>query len=81
LVDQANVDALNEHILEVPDYFPSLPVGPTERVGEFEFAVVRNLFDKEPLGLPLYNVVGNAPLYSDCQLLGRQYFVNTTFKF
>jgi hypothetical protein len=43
--------------------FPSTPLSAQLNVSE-KFGVYfasGNLFDKEPLGLPLYNVVGNAP--------------------
>ena len=41
---------------------------------------VRNLFDKEPpqISSGAYNRVGNAPLYSGYDYLGRSFFINVS---
>lgn len=84
VVNQANVDILNEfYQIEVPDYFlhsASVQFNLTEK---FELTLgVRNLFDKEPPKVTTYyTTIGNAPLYSGYDYTGRQWFVNTNFKF
>ena len=84
VVNQANVDVLNEfYQIEVPDYFlhtASLQLNVTDK---FEMTLgVRNLFDKDPPKVTTYyTVIGNAPLYSGYDYTGRQFFVNTNFKF
>ncbi|QQV78084.1 TonB-dependent receptor [Sphingomonas aliaeris] len=70
--------------LEVPDYYlhslsAQIPAG-----DRFGLTVgVRNLLDKEPpqISSGVYNRVGNAPLYSGYDYLGRQFFVNVSAKF
>ena len=84
VVDQANVTALNEsYILEVPDYFLHSLSAQLNVSEKFEFTFgVRNLLDKDPPKVTsFYTVIGNAPLYSGYDYTGRQFFVNTTFKF
>ena len=85
-VDEELAQAYRDnYLLEVPDYWlhtASVQFNVTE---EFQLtAGVRNLFNAE---LPkvsstsAYNVVGNAPLYSGYDYVGRTFFMNTTFKF
>ena len=84
IVNQANVDVLNEfYQIEVPDYFlhsASIQLNVTDK---FEMTLgVRNLFDKDPPKITTYyTTIGNAPLYSGYDYTGRQWFVNTNFKF
>ena len=84
VVNQNNVNILNEfYQIEVPDYFlhsASVQLNVTDK---FEMTLgVRNLFDKDPPKVTTYyTVIGNAPLYSGYDYTGRQFFVNTTFKF
>ena len=84
LVNQANVDALNEGFqIEVPDYYQhsaSVQLNVTEK---FQMTLgVRNLLDKDPPKVSAYyTTIGNAPLYSGYDYTGRQWFVNTNFKF
>ena len=84
VVNQANVDILNEfYQIEVPDYFlhsASVQFNVNET---FELTLgVRNLLDKDPPEVTVYyTTIGNAPLYSGYDYTGRQFFVNTNFKF
>ena len=84
VVNQANVDILNEfYQIEVPDYFlhsASVQFNVNEK---FELTLgVRNLLDKDPPEVTVYyTTIGNAPLYSGYDYTGRQFFVNTNFKF
>lgn len=72
-------------VLEVPDYFlhsMSVQFTVSDRF-EATFGV-RNLFDTQPPRISasdFQNVTGNAPLYSGYDYTGRQFFMNTTFKF
>ncbi len=84
LVDPLREQQLrDDFILEVPDYFlhsTSLQFTLSENF-EATFGI-RNLFDTEPPKISAaVNVVGNAPLYSGYDYVGRQFFMNTTFKF
>jgi outer membrane receptor protein involved in Fe transport len=69
---------------DVPDYFVhDLSV---QYSSDDKWAItggVRNLFDEEPpvISTGYYNLVGNAPLYSAYDYLGRQYFVNVSYTF
>lgn len=73
----------DDFILEVPDYFlhsTSIQFSISEKF-EATFGI-RNLFNTEPPKVSArVNVVGNAPLYSGYDYTGRQFFMNTTFKF
>ncbi len=71
--------------IQVPDYYLHSLTAQIS-AGDFGFTVgVRNLTDKKPpsisSGLGLYSRVGNAPLYSGYDYLGRQFFVNVSTKF
>ncbi len=84
VVNEANVTAVNEsRLVEVPDYFLHSASVQFNVTDNFEMTVgVRNLFDTEPPRVSsYYTVIGNAPLYSGYDYTGRQYFVNTNFKF
>ena len=83
-VNQATAQSFrNAYILEVPDYFlhsASLQFNVSER---FEMtAGVRNLLDKQPPQISAaVTTIGNAPLSSNFDYIGRTFFVNTTFSF
>ena len=84
LVDPVREQQLrDDFILEVPDYFlhsASVQFSISEKF-EATFGV-RNIFNTEPPKVSAFNnVVGNAPLYSGYDYTGRQFFMNTTFKF
>lgn len=84
VVNQANVDTLNEfYQIEVPDYFlhnASVQFNISERM-QLTMGV-RNLFDTQPPNVTVYyTTIGNAPLYSGYDYTGRQFFVNTKFRF
>ncbi len=84
IVNQANVDLLDEtYKIEVPAYFLHTASVQFRITDQFELtAGVRNLFDTTPPEVTVYyTTIGNAPLYSGYDYTGRQFFVNTTFKF
>ena len=84
VVNQANVDQLNEfYQIEVPDYFLHSASVQFDIAEKFEMTLgVRNLFDKQPPKITTYyTTIGNAPLYSGYDYTGRQWFINTNFKF
>ena len=84
LVNQAAVDSLNEgYQIEVPDYYQHSASFQLNITDKFEMTLgVRNLLDKDPPKVSAYyTVIGNAPLYSGYDYTGRQWFVNTNFKF
>lgn len=71
-------------LLEVPDYFLHTASVRARLVDNFEFTFgVRNLFDKQPprISNAGFNTTANAPIYSGYDFTGRQFFVNTSFKF
>lgn len=84
LVDAAQAQGFrDDYILEVPDYWlhsASLQFNVTDK---FEMTVgVRNLFNTEPPKISAaVTTIGNAPLYSGYDYVGRTFFMNTTFKF
>lgn len=66
-----------------PDYWLHT-VSTTYRADNFGFTVgVRNLTNKNPpfISAGAYNRVGNAPLYSGYDFVGRQFYMNVTTKF
>lgn len=81
-VDEAFAQDLRDsYRLEVPNYFlhsASVQFNPRD---DLELTIgVRNLFDKQPPRISAYpNVIGNAPLYSGYDYVGRSFFVNATF--
>lgn len=84
VVNQANVDLLDQQYkIEVPAYFLHTASVQFRITDQFELtAGVRNIFDTEPPEVTVYyTTIGNAPLYSGYDYTGRQFFVNTTFKF
>lgn len=84
VVNQANVDTLNTfYQIEVPSYFLHNASVQFNVNKKFELTMgVRNLLNTEPPQVTVYyTTIGNAPLYSGYDYTGRQFFVNTTFKF
>lgn len=84
LVDPQREQQLrDDFILEVPDYFLHSTSVQFTLSDKFEATLgVRNLFNTEPPKISAaVNVVGNAPLYSGYDYIGRQFFLNTTMKF
>ncbi len=84
VVNQANVDSLNTfYQIEVPSYFLHNASVQFNVNKKFELTMgVRNLLNTEPPQVTTYyTTIGNAPLYSGYDYTGRQFFVNTTFKF
>ena len=84
VVNQANVDSLNEfYVIETPDYFLHTASVQLDIADDFEMTLgVRNIFNTNPPEVTVYyTTIGNAPLYSGYDYTGRQFFVNTTFKF
>lgn len=84
LVDPVREQQLRDDlILEVPDYFLHSASVQFSVSQKFEATLgIRNLFNTEPPKISAFgNVVGNAPLYSGYDYTGRQFFLNTTFKF
>lgn len=84
-IDPVREQSLRDnYILEVPSYFLHSASVQFSVAEQFELTLgVRNMFDKKPprISADLYNLVGNAPLYSGYDYTGRQFFMNTTFKF
>lgn len=83
-VDEALAQAYRDsYILEVPDYFLHSASVQFDVSKDFEFTVgVRNMFDKQPPRISAaVTTIGNAPLYSSYDYTGRNFFVNTNFKF
>ncbi|WP_237219840.1 TonB-dependent receptor domain-containing protein [Sphingomonas arenae] len=83
-VDEALAQSYRDfYRLEVPNYFlhsASVQFNPMEK---FELTVgVRNMFDRKPPRISAaVNTVGNAPLYSGYDYVGRSFFVNATVGF
>ena len=74
----------DNYLLEVPDYFLHSASVQFNVNDKFELtAGVRNIFNTEPprISVDIYNTIGNAPLYSGYDYVGRTFFVNTTFSF
>lgn len=83
-VDEALAQAYRDsYILEVDDYFLHSASVQFDVAEKFELTLgVRNLFNTEPPRISAaVNTLGNAPLYSGFDYTGRQFFVNTNFKF
>ena len=77
---QAYKDA---YYLETKDYFLHNASVQFNVADRYEFTVgVRNIFDKAPPRITAvgFNTVGNAPLYSGYDLVGRSFFANVNFK-
>lgn len=84
LIDEDELeDIRNSVITDVDDYFLHTISAQVNVSDDFELTVgVRNLLDKQPPRVSAYyTVIGNAPLSSNYDYTGRQYFVNTTFNF
>lgn len=73
----------NEYQLEVPDYFQHSASVQLSLTDKFQMTFgVRNLLDKDPPKITAYyDTIGNAPRYSVYDYTGRQWFMNTNFKF
>ncbi|MCC6920360.1 MAG: TonB-dependent receptor, partial [Alphaproteobacteria bacterium] len=71
--------------LDVPNYYlHNLSVQYTDEEAQWSAIVgVRNMFDKEPptISSQFYDRVGNSPLYSGYDYLGREFFVNISKSF
>ena len=71
--------------LNTPSYFlHSASVSYNDSVNKWKATIgVRNLFDKKPpvISSGYYNRIGNAPLYSGYDFLGRRLFVNVSKTF
>lgn len=84
VVDPDTLDFVKQnYYLEVPNYFLH-SVSVQFDVGNFELtAGVKNLFDKDPprISADIFSLIGNAPLYSGYDYVGRTFFVNATAKF
>lgn len=83
-VDQALAQSFrDDFILEVEDYFLHQASIQFDITDKYEMTLgVRNLFDTEPPRISAgVTTIGNAPLSSLFDFTGRQFFVNTTFKF
>lgn len=78
-------DLRDTYILETDDYFLHSASVQFNVAEKMELTLgVRNLFDTKPpriSGSAGLNVVGNAPLSSNFDYTGRQFFANTTFRF
>ncbi len=78
--------AVSTFHLKVPDYFLH-HLSLQYEIEKFEFTFgVRNLFDRDPPRVTttfdlVYNMVGNAPLYSGYDYNGRTFFVAAAAKF
>jgi iron complex outermembrane recepter protein len=84
LVNQTTLQNLRDSVInEVPDYFLHSLSAQFNIAEKYELTVgVRNMFDKEPPRVTSnVTTVGNAPLYSGYDFVGRTFFVNTSFKF
>lgn len=71
------------YFLETKDYFLHNASVQFNVADRYEFTVgVRNIFDKAPPRITNvgFNTVGNAPLYSGYDLVGRSFFANVNFK-
>lgn len=83
-IDEDELQAIRDAVItDVDDYFLHTISAQFNVSDRFEMTVgVRNLLDTEPpVVSAYYTVIGNAPLSSNYDYTGRQYFVNTTFKF
>lgn len=72
-----------DFLLEVEDYFLHTASVQIDIAKRYQMTLgVRNIFDKQPPRISAaVTTIGNAPLTSLYDFTGRQYFVNTTFKF
>ncbi|VVT02104.1 TonB-dependent receptor [Sphingomonas sp. EC-HK361] len=74
----------DNYYLEVPSYFLHSASIQFDVQKKFQMTVgVRNMLDKHPprITAGAYSLIGNAPLYSGYDYVGRTFFVNTTAKF
>ncbi|MDB5443823.1 MAG: TonB-dependent receptor, partial [Phenylobacterium sp.] len=84
--DLLGFDPAGPRILDVPDYFlHRMSVRYTSENNWAVTAGVRNLFDKNPPTISgnnfFYNRVGNAPLYSGYDYVGRRFFMTVSKEF
>ena len=83
-VDTALAQAFRDiYLLEVDDYFLHSASVQFNVEDKFEFTVgVRNLFNTRPPEISAaVTTIGNAPLYSGFDYVGRSFFANASFKF
>ncbi|MBB3910395.1 TonB-dependent receptor plug domain-containing protein [Sphingomonas desiccabilis] len=86
ITDPADVQSFrDEYYLEVDDYFLHSLSAQFNVQKRFQFTVgVRNLLDTKPprvTASPYFTVIGNAPLYSGYDYVGRSFFANANIKF
>jgi iron complex outermembrane receptor protein len=84
IFDQKETQASSGYDFAVPDYFLHDMSLQYESGASWSItAGVRNLLDEEPptISSGYYNRVGNAPLYSAYDYLGREYFMNVSYTF
>lgn len=85
--DQADVDYLKTYYdFNTPNYFLHSASIQFDVQDKFEFTLgVRNMLDRKPPKITsdglYYNTIGNAPLYSGYDYLGRTFFANVTTSF
>jgi outer membrane receptor protein involved in Fe transport len=73
----------DNYYFEVPNYFLHSASVQFDVAKKFTLTMgVRNLFDKKPprISADGYSLIGNAPLYSGYDYVGRTFFVNATAK-
>lgn len=85
LVDQALAQTYrNAYRLEVDSYFVHSASLQVRASSNIELTVgARNLFNKRPpeISNVAFNTVGNTPLYSGYDIVGRTFFANASYKF
>jgi outer membrane receptor protein involved in Fe transport len=86
ITDPADLQSFrDEYYLEVDDYFLHSLSAQFNVEKRFQFTVgVRNLLDTKPprvTASPYFTVIGNAPLYSGYDYVGRSFFANVNVNF
>jgi outer membrane receptor protein involved in Fe transport len=86
ITDPADVQSFrDEYYLEVDDYFLHSLSAQFNVDKRFQFTVgVRNMLDTKPprvTASPYFTVIGNAPLYSGYDYVGRSFFANVNMNF
>ncbi len=74
----------NDYYLEASSYFLHSLSAQFDIAEDFEITVgVRNMFNKKPprISADKFTLVGNSPLYSGYDYVGRSFFANAAFKF
>lgn len=79
----SNFDYRPYYLMETDDYYLHSMSAQYRGDGWSATAGVRNIADKEPpmVSTGAYNTIGNAPLYSGYDMLGRSFFFNLTKSF